>query len=131
MNKLIQAYTRWKWNRYLRKQKSENYITGTRADGIVKIIPKEITRLMEILFLKPTQKIPRLGICNTCDPEKKKFMNQLIDFEDEQCCFLLNHDIEPVSGIPWKETAEYKDQYGQELQFEALEKTEMRGELPL
>lgn len=86
------------------------------------LVPSQISNLLNALFIAPTPLDPKLGVCNDCNPDRKVFLNELMNFENPDSCFMLNHDVEPLAGVPWQQTEAYKDAFIKELYYETLEK---------
>ena len=93
-------------------------------DGSRDVAP-EIFRAVEFDFVN-SRASAKIGICHTCAPDRIQFLSELRDLEDDRSCFMLGHDVEPLTGIP-----HYLTEAGQR-ELEAIEKDAWeRGELTL
>ncbi len=75
----------------------------------------ETKKMFDDLFLRPTVANPHMGFCYTCGTGKAKFINQLVDFENNRSCFLLGHEVESFGGMDleaeqkWAKEIEYQE----------------------
>lgn len=87
--------------------------------GQLQLISKKIREITESRFLHPTPEHPNMGICNTCDPNRKRFMVDLMDLDNTESCFMLNHDVESIAGLPWQQNRDFLERFGKEIEDEA------------
>ena len=98
---------------FFRKKKEESNLVVRDIDGQKQLIHRDVVKLVEKDFVRPTLEKPEVGVCNTCNKDKVKFLYQLRNLENPESCFMKGHDVEPLAGIPWHRTEDFQKQLQQ------------------
>jgi hypothetical protein len=85
--------------------------------GQLQLIHRQSFNFLENRFSKPTVASPEMGICNTCNPARKRFLVDLKDLEDPESCFMQGHDVESIAGELWQHSPDYIDKLTLESEY--------------
>ena len=109
---------------FFKSDKKDSNLIDIKVDDTHQQIHQETIHIFDSIFVRPTVKHPHIGICNTCNKNKKQFMYKLMDFDNPESCFLKGHDVESIAGK--QEHLTNTDEY-----FEETEKAaDLTGDLP-
>lgn len=104
------------------KKKIVPRLVAIKVDDTPQFVSVETIEAIEKGFLNPTPENPQIGVCKTCAPDRIRFLNELRDLENDQSCFMLNHEVEPLAGIPW-----HLSQAGRAEQAKEMERVEFEA----